>query len=200
MLAKKTIHMSDFSKIITIGKTIIPEFKITPELEQIYFKLYTYFIRQDTDLDLKKGLLLTGSIGTGKTTAMKVFSKMFGFKVISTRYLIREFSTNGMGVIDQYGRNSFMMDGVPLRKKPITVCFDDLGMEETNSQLFGNKANVMGEVLLDRYDCFINSGMITHATTNLLINDLEKIYGDRIRDRLREIMNLIIFEGKSLRK
>lgn len=200
MLAKKIIQMRDFSKIITIGKTIIPEFKITPELEQIYFQLYTYFIKQDTGLDLKKGLLLTGSIGTGKTTAMKIFSKMFAFKIASTRYIIREFNITGMEIIDQYGRDSYMMDGVPLQKKPITVCFDDLGMEETNSQLYGNKANVVGEILLDRYDCFINSGMITHATTNLLISDLEKIYGDRIRDRLREMMNLIIFKGESLRK
>jgi len=200
MQAEKIIPMKYYEKIIEIGKTIIPEFEITDELAVIYEDIYTYFSKQHGHLDLKKGLLLTGSIGTGKTTAMKIFSKMFHFGIVSTRYIIREFNTEGMSILDHYGRNSYMMKGVPLERVPTTICFDDLGMEETNSQLFGNKANVMGEILLDRYDCYIKSGMITHGTTNLLINDLENIYGDRIRDRLREMMNLVIFKGKSLRK
>lgn len=194
----------DRKKIIEIGKTIIPEFEITGNLVDVYSTLFAYFTnfteKDIPQIDFKKGLLLTGAIGTGKTTAMKVFSKIFRFGIVSTRYIIREFNIEGMPVLNNYGRNSFTMQGAPLEKNPITICFDDLGMEETNSQLYGNKANVIGEILLDRYDCFIDTGMITHATTNLLMKDLENIYGDRIRDRMREMMNLIIFEGGSLRK
>ena len=82
--------MKYYEKIIETGKTIIPEFEITDELAVIYEDIYTYFSKQDGKFDLKKGLLLTGSIGTGKTTAMKIFSKMFHFGITSTRYIIRE--------------------------------------------------------------------------------------------------------------
>lgn len=194
----------DREKIIKIGKTIVPEFEIIGNLENAYSTLFAYFTnftkKDIPNIDFKKGLLLAGAIGTGKTTAMKVFSKIFRFGIISTRYVIREFNIEGMSVLNKYGRNSYIMQGVPLEKKPITICFDDLGMEETNSQLYGNKANVIGEILLDRSDCFVDIGMITHATTNLLMDDLENIYGDRIKDRMVEMMNLVIFEGGSLRK
>ncbi len=193
--------MKSYDVIKKVGQSIIPGFEIDDKLKDLYLKLYAYFTKQDTDLDLRKGLLITGSIGSGKTTAIQVFRKMFRFGIVSTRYIIREFSKNGMDVIDLYGRYCYSDDGgTNYTKSPHTYCFDDLGMEETNSQLYGNKANVMGEILLDRYDCFVKDGMITHATTNLLISDLEKIYGDRIRDRLKQMMNLIIFDGKSLRK
>lgn len=196
--------MNELEKIIEVGKTIIPGFTITEELKDVYSTLFTYFTKfsekKTGNIDLNKGLLLAGPIGTGKTTAMKVFSKVFRFRIASTRYVIREFNIQGMSVLNQYGCESYTMQGAPLEKTPITICFDDLGMEETNSQLYGNKANVMGEILLDRYDCFVDTGMITHATTNLLMDDLDDIYGDRIRDRLCEMMNLIIFKGKSLRK
>jgi len=51
----------------------------------------------------------------------------------------------------------------------------------------------MAEILLSRDDNFIQSGIPTHATTNLNSEELEKLYGNRIRSRLREIFNLISF-------
>lgn len=54
---------------------------------------------------------------------------------------------------------------------------------------WGNNCNVMGEVLLSRYDLFISSKMITHVTTNLNSQELEVLYGNRLRSRMRAMFN-----------
>jgi hypothetical protein len=58
---------------------------------------------------------------------------------------------------------------------------------------YGNECNIMGEILLSRYDIFISQDMITHITTNLSASEIENAYGSRVRSRMREIFNLISF-------
>ncbi|MDW3197063.1 MAG: hypothetical protein R8G66_32090 [Cytophagales bacterium] len=58
----------------------------------------------------------------------------------------------------------------------------------------------MSEILLSRYDLFISQGMLTHLTTNLNSNEIEELYGNRVRSRVREMMNLVGYEnGKDKR-
>jgi hypothetical protein len=54
----------------------------------------------------------------------------------------------------------------------------------------------MGEVLLSRYDLFLetNRKVKTHATTNLNAEELEERYGNRVRSRMRELFNLVAFD------
>ena len=56
--------------------------------------------------------------------------------------------------------------------------------------------NVMAEVLLSRYELFLQSKqrIKTHATTNLSADELEDRYGHRVRSRMRKLFNLIAFE------
>lgn len=58
----------------------------------------------------------------------------------------------------------------------------------------------MLEILLDRYELFMSNGMITHLTTNLTPELIEQQYGNRLRDRLREMMNYITMPGNTKRK
>ena len=53
----------------------------------------------------------------------------------------------------------------------------------------------MGEILLSRYEMFVNKGMLTHITTNLSAYELESAYGSRMRSRMRAMFNLIAFEN-----
>jgi hypothetical protein len=66
------------------------------------------------------------------------------------------------------------------------------------------QCNVMGEILLSRYDLFVqkqpnnqqlitNNHSKTHLTTNLNTLELENKYGNRVRSRLREMFNFISF-------
>jgi DNA replication protein DnaC len=51
----------------------------------------------------------------------------------------------------------------------------------------------MAEILLSRYDLFVNRKMLTHITTNLSSSEIEELYGERVRSRMREMFNLIAF-------
>jgi len=62
---------------------------------------------------------------------------------------------------------------------------------------FGTPVNVIGEIVLSRYDMFVASGTYTHATTNLNATELSIKYGDRVRSRMRSMFNLISFEPTS---
>jgi len=58
----------------------------------------------------------------------------------------------------------------------------------------------MADILLKRYDFFIMYGMKTFITTNYNADDIELNYGDRLRSRLREMCNDLVYEGKDRRR
>ena len=154
------------------------------------------FSVKEIGLNPQKGLLLLGPVGCGKTTTMQLFSQ-YRFRLVATRDIARSFLREGYPVLEKYGANSFGKKSTGYRPvlqydQPITYCFDDLGVEQ-NAKLYGNDCNVMAEILLDRYDQFMRYGMLTHMTTNLNAEELEQLYGDRVRSRLREMFNLVCF-------
>ncbi|SNB23898.1 conserved hypothetical protein [Flavobacterium psychrophilum] len=75
-------------------------------------------------------------------------------------------------------------------------CFDDLGTEKQIKH-FGNDCNVMAEILISRYEQFIENNSVTHITTNLSASELENYYGNRVRSRLRNMFNLIAFDRET---
>ncbi|MBS3992188.1 MAG: ATPase, partial [Bacteroidetes bacterium] len=68
-----------------------------------------------------------------------------------------------------------------------------LGTEQA-LKYFGNETNVMAEILLSRYDLYIQNGFTTHITTNLSATEIEDAYGNRVRSRLKKMCNLIAFD------
>jgi DNA replication protein DnaC len=52
----------------------------------------------------------------------------------------------------------------------------------------------MAEILLSRYDLFVSRKLLTHITTNLSASEIETLYGNRVRSRIREQFNLIAFD------
>ena len=167
----------------------------------IILRLLIWFM-QDIDLaaenniNLFKGILLTGPVGCGKTSLMNLMRYLlppsFSHRMKSCREVAFEYANEGYPVIRRYTKKCFQFDS-PL---PITICFDDLGLE-TEMQYFGNPCNTMAEVLLSRYDYFISHKMFTHITTNLNSNEIEERYGKRVRSRLREMFNLIAFNSEA---
>jgi hypothetical protein len=104
-----------------------------------------------------------------------------------------EFIQDGFAIIHKYGRGAIDHNNTQ------TFCFDDLGTENS-LKYFGNECNVMAEILLTRYDLFVAQKLITHLTTNLSASEIEEIYGNRIRSRMREQFNLIAFDKESVDK
>ena len=171
-------------------------FKILETDYQIVYKLIAYFLKDETTcfqygINLNKGILLTGPIGCGITSLMNLMKYLTAtehkFFVKPCRDISFEFIQDGYQIIHKYSI------GKLYQSEPRTYCFDDLGTEN-NLKYFGNECNVMAEILLSRYDLFISKKLQTHITTNLSATEIEKHYGNRVRSRLREMVNLIAYD------
>ncbi|WP_444626312.1 ATPase [Flavobacterium columnare] len=171
-------------------------FKIIETDYPIVYKLIAYFLRDEPTcfqygINLKKGILLTGPIGCGKTSLMNLMKYLTAtehkFFVKPCRDISFEFIQDGYQIIHKYSI------GKLYQSESRTYCFDDLGTEN-NLKYFGNECNVMAEILLSRYDLFISKKLLTHITTNLSATEIEKHYGNRVRSRLREMVNLIAYD------
>ncbi|WP_313115057.1 ATPase [Aequorivita sediminis] len=203
----------DFPKMLNYlsakGKILFGKhFKIHEEDHPIIYQLCLYFIKdklscEKYNIDINKGILLSGPVGCGKTTLMKLMRHLVPhhrpYKIIPTRNIVFAFNNIGYSIIEQYGDNHFF-------------CFDDLGVEPEGKH-FGNDCNVMGEILLSRYERYTQchpeqpvlslskrsrkasiANNMTHITTNLNAEEIEDRYGNRVRSRLREMVNVIGFD------
>ncbi|GAA3563767.1 ATPase [Snuella lapsa] len=190
----------DFKSILIFldakGKLLFGKnFKIYEEDEVVLYKLCIYFIRdfeacEKLNIDPNKGILLSGPVGCGKTSLMKLLRYIVphhkSYELIPARNITFTFNNIGFKIIQEYGNSNF-------------YCFDDLGVE-TTGRYFGKDCNVIGEILLSRYDLFLQRKIRTHATTNLNAQELEECYGNRVRSRMRRLFNLIAFNGNVVDK
>lgn len=165
----------------------------------LIYKLLIYAIRDQENafrlgVDLNKGILLSGPVGCGKTSMMHLIKPFlyakFDYKIATTRRISFEFAKHGFEAFRPYTEKSSQ------QLRLAGYCFDDLGAEQQIKH-FGNDCNVMAEILITRYEHFVENNSITHITTNLSASELENCYGNRLRSRLRQMFNLIAFDVKS---
>lgn len=179
--------------------TLNPSFKIYQEDHELILKLLAYFTNnqqacQKYSISPRKGIMLSGPVGCGKTSLMRLFNTLllpqYKYQVKPCRDISFEFNRDGYTVIHKYSTNSYS------RGQYKIYCFDDLGTEN-HLKFYGVECNVMAEILLSRYDQFCLHGLQTHLTTNLTSMDIEEQYGKRVRSRMREMFNLLAFDAGS---
>lgn len=152
--------------------------------------------------DLRKGFLLSGTVGNGKTTLMRLFcvNQRQVFMVKSAAETANIWLTKGEEAIsDFYEPRRLPVNDIDNFYQPYAgLCLDDCGTEDVKNH-FGNRVNVIGQIIEGRY--FNQAcGTFFHMTTNLNAEQMKEFYGPRVMSRLRETMNVIQYKGKDRRK
>lgn len=199
-------------KIFGSDKKGEPLFRIDDNNRLVYNLLLRYFC-EDAGFNImaingkveypsiKKGILLCGNFGVGKTDLMNLFAVNFRqvFHVINAKQMSNEYSSNGDEAIAKYlskTKNSFN-DPQCLFQEYSGLCIDDIGTEDVKNN-FGNKKNVIGDIIELRYDKG-QVGPLFHGTTNLTALQLKEFYGGRVLSRMKEMFNFIELPGEDRR-
>lgn len=163
---------------------------------------------------IKKGLLIPGVYGCGKTWMMQLFSRQtrLSFEVVRAKVISQEFlEATDKKIPEVYMRPyrcnwdeeqmpsdvNYPSDEV-FNQKLLGLCIDDLGSEGVKNS-YGNKSNVIGDIIEARYAAGY-TGVFLHGTTNLTADQLKEFYGGRVASRMKEIFNWIVLPGEDRRK
>jgi hypothetical protein len=210
------------NEILTRIRENSPWFEVSNDNRSVLLALGLYFTRDPRFLEMgqnysfKKGILLCGPVGCGKSTIMMSLQTSFWpdgsirsqglLRFEECRGVATEFAEKGFGILGRYGKESFKRKhsghaSVLQYNQPIAYCFDDLGSEGVIRH-FGNECLVMSEVIQDRDLMMHRYGMKTHFTTNFNGDYIEKAYDRRVRSRIRGMCNWVDFpaNAKDLRK
>lgn len=185
--------MTGRDQILHLGKQIYGEkFQLddTKRLK-MYENMYYYFLGQPVPgLDLGKGIALIGNIGVGKSASFRVLQRLFPrYHIANSQDILNHFYKHGVkGIIESYGYD-----------RKIDLCIDDFGIQQDESNHYGNRIEIFQELYSQRVELFLKEGFKFHFTSNCNKDDLKKMLGDRLYDRLRETNNLITWTGESLR-
>lgn len=194
-------------------KELKEEFMLDDENKDTVAAFCAYFtanieVCKEYGLDPRKGLILFGNPGSGKSMLFRILRDCLESerqvqvddRLIPERKLFRHASF----LTCEHMAKLYMLKGeIGLHKfgKEAVVrinreyhchhaCFDDLGAEEVRNN-FGNKKEVMVDLINERYDLFIQHGLMTHFTTNLTPDEIEKRYSSRVRSRLKHMCNIL---------
>lgn len=187
--------------VLEVGKSLDADFSLDDRrTAEIYRHVFEYFAQQPGgSLNQNRGLLVTGSIGVGKTFLFRVMSQIFakaptGFVFVTALQLEQMYKENR-----KEGELPILKDyGMTLHRN---LLIDDVGTEETEFMDFKNPVRIMTSLLYQRYELYSRSrGQFkTHLITNMTSELLEKRVGDRNFDRLLGMTDMIKWTGISKR-
>ena len=131
----------------------------------------------------RRGLLLCGTLGNGKTTMLRTLKYLFGSHAV---YL------EAQGAYDYFKQNQ----SLPSVSPRDILLIDDLGVEPSSYNDFGEIRYPLAELLMSRY----RLNATTIIATNYTFEQIGQTYGDRIQDRMREMFAMISYTEPSYRK
>lgn len=143
----------------------------------------------------KFGLMLCGGTGNGKTTFVRALQRLLN------NYELHDYYNNSTyGIVIRQA-----MDIAYLRREDVRLwrdlcatemlAIDDLGREPIEVSDYGNVWYPLVDLITTRYD----RQLFTLITTNLTPQEIRARYGDRIADRLNEMMIKVIFKNDTYR-
>ena len=141
------------------------------------------------------GILLCGGCGNGKSTMLKAFQQLlnslhipkpdndgtYGIQIVDAKYIAHLCKNN-----HEAYRKLICVDMLGI---------DDLGTEPSEVMDYGNVYTPVIDLLTKRYE----EQLFTIITTNLTPQQIRDHYGDRIADRLNEMVQKIVFSNGTYR-
>jgi len=147
----------------------------------------------------KPGLLLFGSIGSGKTTLARAIMRTINYLYYSVyrdqRKEIAEISALNLVKLIASGEKPDEESFLRFQKREM-VFIDDLGLEPAAIKNYGNEILPVVDLLYYRHDRML----FTICTSNLDMEGLEEKYGKRTGSRFYEMFNRIGFTNEDYRK
>ena len=141
------------------------------------------------------GILLCGGCGNGKSTMLKAFQQLLNSLHIPKP---DDDSTYGIQIVDAKYIAYLCKNNYESYRKLISVNMlgiDDLGTEPSEVMDYGNVYTPVIDLLTKRYE----EQRFTIITTNLTPQQIREHYGDRIADRLNEMVEKIVFKNGTYR-
>lgn len=147
--------------------------------------------------DVKKGLYIAGSSGSGKSVCMAILSKMLYFTGASyvfhkNRVPMTLRTYRAEEICRDFAKNGSLEDYI---KIPV-LCINDIGAESTDALYMGNRCEVIRQIIEGRGD---RNGQFTFVTSNLKFGRIRERYGDRVFSRLFSMFNYIELAGEDRR-
>lgn len=148
---------------------------------------YTLYVRKATRPP-ELGLALMGTVGTGKTTALRIISAILHFQFVPVYDLAIQYAADGdAGLREQL---------LQWRGHPLVL--DDVG-SEGESKHYGVSLPLV-DILSARYDDWQINGTPTLISGNLSASEREERYGQRFADRFSEMFEVVPCCWSSFRK
>ena len=148
----------------------------------------------------KRGLILRGQCGVGKTALMKAMQDVFAF------YIDKEYGSIKTVSATEIMRYEQCSDAYNYIANKTILFIDDLGAEPTDKRVYGNYESPLTDLIKFRYNNRKTTIMSTnklevtkiHAdgTFDIVGDELEEKYGPRIFDRLKEMCNMLFYSGE----
>lgn len=155
-----------------------------------------------TDATAPPGLMLCGLCGNGKTTLARALATLIEFitekEMSFSNRCVMKFQTARnicrlCAAGEKYKEESAVFRS--LFHEPMLI-IDDLGQEPQEVVVYGMVHNPIVDLITERYD----RRLMTVITSNLETEDIRRIYGERLFDRMKEMFVPVIFENESFRK
>ncbi len=218
-------RIAEYVQFLQKGRTMIARFRLPMKEDEAYELLmaaviaevqfryrkfvYNEFIDDQlqqmakwlTTVTPKFGIVLCGGCGNGKTTMLKALQNLlrrlqirkptaplgsshgayYGLTIVDALHIAQLCKTNHTKYLE------LTQDDM--------LAIDDLGTEPVEVMDYGNIMTPVIDLLTKRYE----AQLFTIVTTNLDPKDIRKRYGDRIADRLNEMMAKIVYRNPTYR-
>lgn len=165
-------------------------------IDESNIKVIEFLINIAAGTEERKGLIIRGECGVGKTALLRVWLS-FRLTVLASPFLKQPIKFDELnerlpkiGFFDPISLlSNFTKEGYDFFSENFGEIFvlDDLGMT-TSINYFGTPVNILEQLILSRYSKFKqNPNFELYGTTNLTTDQLNELIGQRAMSRLTEM-------------